>query len=61
MVKEQVSLYGLPIVKERKTHFGPIDPRASRRLFLIHALVRQEYSPRRRRRSWRTTALSSRR
>ena len=45
MVKEQVSLYGLPIVKERKVHFGPIDPRASRRLFILHALVRHEYAP----------------
>jgi ATP-dependent helicase HrpA len=44
MAKEQVSLYGLPIVRDRKVHFGPIDPRASRRLFIVHALVRQEYA-----------------
>jgi ATP-dependent helicase HrpA len=43
MVRENVSLYGLPIVRDRSVHFGPIDPRASRRLFIIHALVRQEY------------------
>ncbi len=44
MAKEQITLYGLPIVKERKIHFGPVDPKASRRLFILHALVRQEYA-----------------
>jgi ATP-dependent helicase HrpA len=44
MAREQVTLYGLPIARDRKVHYGPIDPRASRRLFLIHALVRQEYA-----------------
>src|SRR5262249_23653042 len=43
MAKEQITLYGLPIVRDRRVHFGPIDPKASRRLFLLHALVRQEY------------------
>lgn len=43
MCKEQVTLYGLPIVRDRKAHFGPIDPVTSRRLFILHALVRQEY------------------
>ncbi|HSN96865.1 MAG TPA: ATP-dependent RNA helicase HrpA, partial [Candidatus Nanopelagicales bacterium] len=42
MAKEQVSLYGLPIVRDRRVHYGPIDPVASRRIFLLHALVRQE-------------------
>ena len=46
MCKEQVTLYGLPIVRDRKAHFGPIDPVTSRRLFIVHALVRQEYAPR---------------
>jgi ATP-dependent helicase HrpA len=46
IAKEQVTLYGLPIVRDRKADFGPIDPRAARRLFLIHALVRQEYAAR---------------
>ncbi|AKT41375.1 ATP-dependent RNA helicase HrpA [Chondromyces crocatus] len=46
MAKEQVSLYGLPIVRDRRVHFGPIDPVASRRVFLLHALVRQEYAGR---------------
>ncbi|MGZ5969871.1 MAG: ATP-dependent RNA helicase HrpA, partial [Polyangiales bacterium] len=44
MCKEQVTLHGLPIVRDRKVHFGPIDPRAARRLFIVHALVRQEYT-----------------
>jgi len=45
MAKEQVSLYGLPIVRDRRVHYGPIDPTAARRLFLLHALVRSEYAP----------------
>jgi ATP-dependent helicase HrpA len=45
MCKEQVTLYGLPIVRDRKAHFGPIDPVTSRRLFIVHALVRGEYAP----------------
>ncbi len=42
MASESVTLYGLPIVRGRKVHYGPIDPAASRRLFIVHALVRQE-------------------
>jgi ATP-dependent helicase HrpA len=45
MAPERVTLYGLPIVRDRRVHFGPIDPRAARRIFIIHALVRQEYHP----------------
>jgi ATP-dependent helicase HrpA len=45
MAKEQVTLYGLPIAKDRRIHYGPIDPRVSRRLFIVHALVRGEYQP----------------
>jgi ATP-dependent helicase HrpA len=44
MNKEQVTLFGLTVARDRKVHFGPIDPAASRRLFLLHALVRGEYS-----------------
>ncbi|APR78779.1 ATP-dependent helicase hrpA [Minicystis rosea] len=44
MARENVSLYGLPIVRDRSVHYGPIDPKASRRVFLVHALVRQEYA-----------------
>lgn len=45
MAKEQVSLYGLPIVRDHRVHYGPIDPPAARRIFLLHALVRNEYAP----------------
>jgi len=44
MNKEQVTLFGLSVVRDRKVHYGPIDPRVCRRLFLLHALVRREYS-----------------
>jgi len=44
MAKEQVTVYGLPVVRDRSTHYGPIDPRGARRLFIIHALVRHEYA-----------------
>jgi ATP-dependent helicase HrpA len=43
MAKEQVTLYGLPLARDRSVHYGPIDPRAAHRLFVMHALVRQEY------------------
>jgi ATP-dependent helicase HrpA len=45
MNKEQVTLFGIPVVRDRKVHYGPIDPKACRRLFLLHALVRREYVP----------------
>ncbi len=48
MAREQVTLYGLPIAKDRRVHYGPIDPRVSRRLFIVHALVRGEYEPQQR-------------
>ncbi len=44
MAREQVSLYGLPIVRDRKVHYGPIHPAASREIFITHALVRQEFA-----------------
>lgn len=47
MAKESVTLYGLPIVRDRKVHFGPIDPKSSRPLFILHALLRGEYKPQR--------------
>ncbi len=40
---EQVSLYGLVIVPRRKVHFGPIDPVASREIFIRQALVGGEW------------------
>jgi len=45
MAKESLTLYGLPISKERRVAFGPVDPKASRSIFIRHALVRNEYAP----------------
>ncbi|MBX6384646.1 MAG: ATP-dependent RNA helicase HrpA [Microbispora sp.] len=36
---EKVTLYGVPIVTERKVNYGRIDPELSRELFIRHALV----------------------
>ena len=44
MAKEHVTLYGLPIARDRAVPYGPIDPAAARALFITHALVRQEYT-----------------
>jgi len=40
---EKVTLYGLTIVPQRTVHYGPIDPRASREIFIQHALVEGEF------------------
>jgi len=37
-------LFGLPVFSKRKVNFGPIDPQASRKIF-IWALVHGEYQP----------------
>jgi ATP-dependent helicase HrpA len=44
MAYENVTLYGLPVVRGRKVHYGPLDPPLARRLFVRHALVRGEYA-----------------
>ncbi len=46
VAKEQVTLYGLPIVKDRKVSYAPFDPVLCRDLFITHALVRHEYPTR---------------
>ncbi len=43
MAKEQVTLYGLPIIN-RKTAYAAVDPAMCRELFIDHALVRHEYT-----------------
>ena len=43
---EQLTLYGLIIVGRRPVHFGPIDPVASRELFIREGLVRGEIQSR---------------
>jgi ATP-dependent helicase HrpA len=44
MAKEQVTLYGLPIVKDRKVAYGRFDQALCRTMFITHALVRHEYT-----------------
>ncbi|MGN6109485.1 MAG: ATP-dependent RNA helicase HrpA [Kofleriaceae bacterium] len=44
MAKEQVTIYGLPIVKNRRVAYATHDPVVSRELFITHALVRHEYA-----------------
>ncbi len=43
MAKEQVTLFGLPIVKNRSVAYAKYDPALCRELFITHALVRGEY------------------
>src|SRR5258706_10729886 len=40
---EKVSLYGLILIPQGAIHYGPIEPRISRELFITHALVQGEY------------------
>jgi ATP-dependent helicase HrpA len=44
MAKEQVTLYGLPIVKDRKVAYARFNPALCRTMFITHALVRHEYT-----------------
>ncbi len=39
---ETVTLYGIPIVSRRKTNYGPVDPKESRKIFIRQALVEGE-------------------
>src|SRR3954463_11549239 len=39
---EKVTLYGLVLIPQRAVHYGPIDPKVSREIF-IHALVEGDY------------------
>jgi ATP-dependent helicase HrpA len=41
---EKVTLYGVPLVADRKVSYGRIDPVESRELFIRHALVDGEWS-----------------
>ena len=40
---EKVTLYGLPLVADRKVPYGRIDPAAARELFIRHALVEGDW------------------
>lgn len=44
IAREQVTLYGLPIVKNRPVPYARFDPAKCRELFILHALVRHEYT-----------------
>ncbi|WP_030367057.1 ATP-dependent RNA helicase HrpA [Streptomyces roseoverticillatus] len=43
MAYERVTLYGVPIVAQRKVNFGRIDPETSRELFIRNALVEGDW------------------
>jgi ATP-dependent helicase HrpA len=40
---EKVTLYGVPLVVDRKVNYGRIDPAAARELFIRHALVEGDW------------------
>jgi ATP-dependent helicase HrpA len=46
MAKEKVTLFGLPIVAERRVRYSAIDPAASRELLIQHGLVEGELNTR---------------
>ncbi|MBO0853125.1 MAG: ATP-dependent RNA helicase HrpA [Nocardia sp.] len=48
MAYERVTLYGIPLVTQRRVDFGRIDPRQARELFIRHALVQGEWRTRHR-------------
>jgi ATP-dependent helicase HrpA len=43
MAYERVTLYGVPVVAQRKVNYGRIDPEVSRDLFIRHALVEGDW------------------
>ncbi|MGW0517562.1 ATP-dependent RNA helicase HrpA [Crossiella sp. NPDC003009] len=43
MAIERVTLYGIPLVVNRKVNYGRIDPELSRELFIRHALVEGDW------------------
>ncbi len=43
---EKVTLYGVPLVSDRRVAYGRIDPELSRELFIRHALVQGEWDTR---------------
>ncbi len=43
MAHEKVTLYGVPIIPNRRVNYGKIDPELSRELFIRHALVDGEW------------------
>ncbi|MDP2241413.1 MAG: ATP-dependent RNA helicase HrpA [Burkholderiales bacterium] len=43
---ERVTLYGLTIVSKRRVHYGPIDPKGAREIFIRRALAAGDYETR---------------
>ena len=43
---ERGTLYGLPVYVDRRVHYGPIDPKLSREIFMRSALVEGEFETR---------------
>jgi ATP-dependent helicase HrpA len=43
---ERVSLYGLTIIPKRRVHYGPINPKESREIFIREALANGEFDTR---------------
>ncbi|MGH3748481.1 MAG: ATP-dependent RNA helicase HrpA, partial [Micromonosporaceae bacterium] len=43
MAYEKVTLYGVPIVAQRKIHYSRVDPELSRELFIRHALTEGDW------------------
>ncbi|GLY34055.1 ATP-dependent helicase [Amycolatopsis sp. NBRC 101858] len=46
MATERVTLYGVPLVADRRVNYGRIDPEMSRALFIRHALVEGDWQTR---------------
>ncbi len=43
---ERGTLYGLPVYTDRRVHYGPVEPKLSREIFLRSALVEGDYDTR---------------
>ncbi|MGH8673547.1 MAG: ATP-dependent RNA helicase HrpA, partial [Burkholderiales bacterium] len=43
---ERGTLYGLPVYADRRVHYGPLDPRLAREIFIRAALVEGDYETR---------------
>ncbi|NLJ53308.1 MAG: ATP-dependent RNA helicase HrpA, partial [Intrasporangiaceae bacterium] len=48
LARERVTLYGVPIVVDRRVHYGRINPEEARDLFIRHALVEGDWDTRHR-------------
>lgn len=44
VAKQQITVYGLPIVRDRSVNYAAISPGVAREIFLRHALIRHEFA-----------------